>query len=119
LVGGSLTHDVDDRRRRLKGLKWPHLSAHRADDEFRAFNCPQPGIYVRVCAVEDRDRREVDHPIGHVGMQIQGHANWNSRAHERAHASDDLAVRIAVAIGHGRAVQCKQHTVKWSSFPQS
>ena len=53
----------------------------------------------------------VDHCLPDVGVQIEGDGDRHSRPRDRAHAANDLRLRVGEILCHHRAVQGQHDAV--------
>ena len=69
-------------------------------------------VDVRVGAVGDQAIRQLQHALGHVGVQVQAGDNGCLGANHGADAGDQLTFAVVGVFGHGRAVQIEVHPVQ-------
>jgi hypothetical protein len=69
------------------------------------------GVDVRIGVVGGDDIDPVDHRLADVGVQVEGDGERQIRPGDRAHAADDLRLRIGKACGHHRPVQGEHDAV--------
>ena len=80
-----------------------HPREHRAD-RVRRLLASLPHVHVRIGLVADDHVGRFDHPLGEVGVQIEGHDDGRIGADRLANAGQHLAVGVRAPGGHHRPV---------------
>jgi len=109
-LGAPPIEPVDHRTPRDHGAR-PHLARHRAFEEFGTLPGPLVLVDMRIGAEGDEGARVVGHPLGDVGVQVQGHDDRNLGPEPGAQACQQFALAVLVAGDDHRAVQVQQHAV--------
>ena len=77
----------------------PHPGEHRPD-RVRRLLAPLQHVHVRVRLVADHHVRRLDHLLGEVGVEVEGHDEGRAGADRRADAGEHLAVGVRGPGGH-------------------
>ena len=89
---------------------WPHLTAHRPQQDLAGALRGVVGVDMRVGAVAGDDRRILDHRVVKIGVHVERDRNRGLRV-DRADAAQQLALAVLEAFGDHRAMQIEEHTV--------
>ena len=89
----------------------PGLAADGAEHDVEHFFGAFHDVGVRELLVEN-DHVGEPHPLhGQVAVRIEFHADHAIAADQVAHARDDVAFHVVIAVRHHRTVQAEQHAI--------
>jgi len=106
----ALAHDMRQHRHIAPRHDWPHLTAHRPQQDLAGALRGVVGVDMRVGAVAGDDRRILDHRVVKIGVHVERDRNRGLRV-DRADAAQQFALAILEALGDHCAVQIEEHAV--------